>query len=100
MHPKSKPKTVGVREAKNRLSELVRAVRRGQEWVITDRGEPVARLLPMPAKDLTLDERIRELEKSGIIEPRRADWRPLPPPVRLEPPGIAQKWLREDRDRW
>lgn len=96
----AKPKTVGVREAKNRLSELVRAARRGQEWVITDRGEPVARLVPMPAKEMTLDERIKMLEDEGILSPPNPDQRPLPPPIKLDPPGIAQKWLREDRDRW
>ncbi|HVB39331.1 MAG TPA: type II toxin-antitoxin system prevent-host-death family antitoxin [Terriglobales bacterium] len=92
-------KTVGVREAKNRLSALLKAVRRGQEWVITDRGEPVARLVPLAAKELTLDERIQRLEAAGILTRRNPNARPLPPPIRIEPPGIAQRWLQEDRDR-
>jgi prevent-host-death family protein len=37
---------VNVLEAKNRLSELLRAVQRGEEVVIANRGEPVARLVP------------------------------------------------------
>jgi prevent-host-death family protein len=37
---------VNVLEAKNRLSELLRAVQRGEEVIIANRGEPVARLLP------------------------------------------------------
>ena len=36
---------VNVLEAKNRLSELLRAVQRGEEVVIANRGEPVARLV-------------------------------------------------------
>lgn len=92
-------KTVGVREAKNRLSALLKAVRRGQEWIITDRGEPVARLLPMPAKEPTFDERIRMLEEAGILRPPNPDQRPLPPPIRLDPPDLAQRYLQEDRDR-
>ena len=38
--------TVGIFEAKNRLSELVALASRGEEVVITRRGEPVARLMP------------------------------------------------------
>jgi prevent-host-death family protein len=37
---------VNVLEAKNRLSELLRAVQRGEEVVIANRGEPVARIVP------------------------------------------------------
>ena len=38
---------VGVLETKNRLSELIEAVRRGEEVVITNRGEPVAKLVAL-----------------------------------------------------
>lgn len=38
--------TVGIFEAKNRLSELVDRAARGEEIVITRRGEQVARLMP------------------------------------------------------
>ena len=37
---------IGTHEAKTRLSELLAKVRKGQEFLITNRGEPVARLLP------------------------------------------------------
>ena len=37
-------KTVGVRELKNRLSEYLREVRRGESVLVTDRGEVVAEL--------------------------------------------------------
>jgi prevent-host-death family protein len=33
-------------EAKNRLSQLIKFVRAGEEVVIANRGEPVARLVP------------------------------------------------------
>jgi prevent-host-death family protein len=36
---------VNIFEAKNRLSELIKSVRAGQEVVIANRGEPVARLI-------------------------------------------------------
>ena len=37
---------IGTHEAKTRLSELLAKVRKGQEFLITNRGEPVAKLLP------------------------------------------------------
>lgn len=39
---------VTVAEAKNRLSELIRAVEGGERVVITRHGKPVARLAPPP----------------------------------------------------
>jgi prevent-host-death family protein len=39
---------VGIREAKNNLSKLVDAVRRGEEVFLTNRGERVAKIVPAP----------------------------------------------------
>jgi prevent-host-death family protein len=39
-------KTAGIREARQNLSVLLEDVRKGHEIVITDRGRPVARLVP------------------------------------------------------
>jgi len=50
--------TVGVFEAKNRLSELLDRVARGEAITITRRGEPVARLVP--AVSLNDPERARK----------------------------------------
>ncbi|MDQ7843994.1 MAG: type II toxin-antitoxin system prevent-host-death family antitoxin [Armatimonadota bacterium] len=90
--------SAGIREAKAHLSRLIREVRRGREWVITERGRPVARLIPVRAADLPLEERIRRLEEAGVLEPAPpGSSRPLPPPLPL-PDGLAQRWLREDRE--
>lgn len=42
-------RSVGLFEAKNKLSELVEAARRGEEIVLTKRGKPVARLIAAAA---------------------------------------------------
>ncbi len=92
-----KTRRTGVREAKARLSKLLRDVQRGREWVITERGSPVARLSPISGRLLPLAERIRRLEDSGLVEPLRHAVRNLPPPLPLKA-GMAQKWLQEDRN--
>lgn len=54
---------VGVRELKNRASEIVRAVREEQvEYVITYRGQPVARLVPI-TKEKNGERAWQELER-------------------------------------
>jgi prevent-host-death family protein len=39
-------KKAGIREARQNLSALIEEVKKGREIVITDRGRPVARLVP------------------------------------------------------
>jgi prevent-host-death family protein len=39
-------KKAGIREARQNLSVLLEEVKKGREIIITDRGKPVARLVP------------------------------------------------------
>lgn len=73
-------RTAGIREVRQNLSALLREVRKGREIVITDRGQPVARLLP-PA------------EGSSRPFPDLSEFRSELP--RLAPPLSAT--VREDR---
>ena len=41
---------VSVAEAKNQLSQLIRAMEQGEEVIITRNGKPVAQLQPAPAE--------------------------------------------------
>lgn len=60
-----------VAELKARLSEYLRTVKAGGEVVVTDRGRPVARLLPV-ALDATTPAAVRRLVEQGLArEPRR-----------------------------
>jgi len=43
-------KQVNIREARTRFSRLLRRVAAGEEITITNRGVPVARLVPVPPK--------------------------------------------------
>ena len=45
-----KTKEIGAFEAKTRLSELLERVDRGQVYIITKRGRPVAELRPVPGR--------------------------------------------------
>jgi len=65
---------VGVRELKNRLSAHLDRVKRGEELMVTERGRPIARLIPVGA-DV---ERMTALVEAGIVRPPRGTARRLP----------------------
>ncbi len=61
-------KTISIREAKNRLTELAREVERGETFVVTRNGSPVFELTPhRPRRGLRL-EAIEEFKRKRGIE--------------------------------
>ena len=90
--------TCGVREAKTRLSELLSQVRQGAEILITDRGQPIGKLVGIEPADLTLDERLGRLVLQRCLEQDEARPRASLPPV-LVIAAPAQQFLQEDRNR-
>lgn len=89
-------RTTGVRDAKARLSQLLADVQLGREWIITDRGKPIARLVPIVRERAPLEERLRRLEEIGLVERAAQRVLPLPPPLPLAK-GLARRMLDEDR---
>ena len=85
--------SIGVRELRQRASELLRRVEQGETIEVTDRGRPVALLSPLP-QGSALD-RLRAL---GEIEPATGDLDDLPEPLVLargiEPPSKVLSRLR------
>jgi len=62
--------SAGIAELKAKLSEYLSRVRAGEEVLVTDRGRPVARLIPISAKDVPGDAesaRLRAMEREGLI---------------------------------
>jgi prevent-host-death family protein len=57
-------KEIGSYEAKTKLPELLRQVRRGKSFTITNRGEPVADLVPTgDARSKNKAEAVRKLRE-------------------------------------
>jgi len=73
----------GIREARQNISELIEIVRKGREILITDRGKPVARLVPAA-------------RSKGRAYPGRAAFRRSMPILR-SPLSLAICEDREDR---
>lgn len=85
--------SVGIRELRQRASELLRLVRRGETVEITDRGEPVALLTPVPK-----GSRYEQLLAAGEIEPATLSIDDLPDPIKM-PPGVELPSKRLERLR-
>jgi len=64
MSKSGREKRIGIRELKSTLSECVREVRAGRTIVVTDHGQPVARIIP---EAVSLRERVEALRKAGAI---------------------------------
>jgi len=92
-------KTAPVSELKARLSEYLNQVKAGIEVLITDRGKPVARLVPiLRSKDLK--ESLVRMEKQGLIKLGSGKlpkdfWRMDRPD---DPQGLVLKALLEERE--
>ncbi|MPZ54789.1 MAG: type II toxin-antitoxin system prevent-host-death family antitoxin [Acidimicrobiia bacterium] len=69
---------VAISEIKARLSEYLARVRRGEDLIITDRGRPVARIVPLA----DVGSHIAELERGGQI---RRPTRSLDPAFLTQP---------------
>lgn len=69
-------KRVGIRELREDLSKIVRRVQRGEVVEVTDRGQPVARLVPAGS----LHGALADLVAAGKVRPARTR-APLPQPL-------------------
>lgn len=89
---------MGIREAKAKLSSVVSRVRAGETIVLTDRGRPVARVVPIAKGETSLAERLAALEARGWLAAEAREGNPLPSAMAAEESGVAQRYLAEDRD--
>lgn len=90
-------KKVGSREFKNRQGYYLRRVRRGETLLVTDRGKPVARVVPANDWDaLSVEEKLDDLARQGHI--RRGKGGPFPPfkPLRFRGKPLSEMII-EDR---
>jgi len=89
---------MGLREANQRFSKAIRAVRGGEEVILTERGKPIAVISPLREKR-NVTSMVRRLEQSGLLRPA-AKHRPLPPwkPRRIIGKPLS-KTVQEDRER-
>ena len=67
--------TVGIRALQQTASKVVARVAAGESLTVTDRGRPVARLVPIA------DSVVEQLLAAGSARPARITWAELPAPA-------------------
>ena len=92
-------RTVGSRELKNRLGRYLGLVGKGETIIVTDRGKPVARLVPPePEKggSRSVLDVLKQLEAEGHLRLGTRPFRRFKP-IRVKGKPMSQMIL-EDRD--
>ena len=92
-----------VSELKAGLSAYLARVKSGEEVIVTERGTPVAKLVPIPRTADHEMERLRDLERRGLIKLGTGK---IPPEFwdmpRPEDPGdgVLKALLEEREEEW
>ena len=92
-------RTVNIGDLKARLSSHIQFVRDGEEVLVCDRNNPVARIVPVRLEDLSEQE--KRLVARGVLKPptkkRRATGAWPNPPGNVSDEVMERVW-REERD--
>lgn len=87
---------VGVRELRQNASAVLRRVMDGETVEVTQRGRPVAMIVPLPEPADLIDRLVSE----GRARPAKGKLSELPPPLKLPPgsklPSEVLEELRSD----
>ncbi|KKO18212.1 MAG: toxin-antitoxin (TA) system antitoxin [Candidatus Brocadia sp.] len=60
-------KTAAISELKASISEYLSKVRAGEEVLVTDRGKPIAKLIPLDRDETDVPAHLLMLEKAGLV---------------------------------
>jgi prevent-host-death family protein len=87
--------SVGIRELKARLSLYLRQVKGGTTLLITERGKPIGRIVPLRP---SLEERMEELAAAGLAKWNGRRLAHSKPAARARGRQMVSELLLEDRE--
>jgi prevent-host-death family protein len=92
-------KNARISELRDRLSEYLARVRKGETIIVYDRDTPIARIDPIATAPKDIPEWVLEAERRGIATPPKIrDGARLPPPLKPKKPvGLLEALLEERR---
>lgn len=96
----AKTSHVGSRELKTRLGQYLRQVRGGRTIIVTDRGEPVAELRPLPKTKETKAEIWARLVREGRVAPFREGPLPHFEPIKIKGKPLSETIIEDREDRF
>jgi prevent-host-death family protein len=94
-HGRDELDSVGVRELRQNLSVYLRRIKAGEELIVTERGQPVGKLVPLKPAKGSIDHMI----ELGIIRrPEPHDWRDWTPVPATPGEPTLSEILQQMRD--
>ena len=87
--------TVGIRELKAHLSSYLRQVKSGNSVIITERGKPVGRIVPISP---SLEVRLQDLVEAGLAAWSGQRLSPRAPVAHTQGEQMVAELLLEDRE--
>jgi len=87
--------TVGIRDLKAQLSNYLRQVKAGATLIITERGRPVGRIVPLSP---SVEDRVQELIQAGLMAWSGNKLAPMAPVARTRGNRMVADLLLEDRE--
>ncbi len=93
-------KNARISELRDKLSEYLARVRKGETVIVYDRDTPIARIDPIAPAPKDTPEWVLEAERRGIATPpkiRDGARIPLPPPKPKKPLNLLEALLEERR---
>jgi len=92
-------KNARISELRDRLSEYLARVRKGETVIVYDRDTPIARIDPIVPAPKNTPKWVLDAERRGIATPPKIrDGARLPPPMKTkEPLGLLEALLDERR---
>jgi prevent-host-death family protein len=93
-------KSVAVAKLKASLSEYLARVKAGEEVIVTERGKPIAKIVPLGRDHADVPAHVLELARAGLIRLGsgkfpKGFWK-MPHPA--DPTGAVLKALLEERE--
>jgi len=85
---------VSAKELKNRLGRYLKKVKGGETLVVTERGKPIARIVPL---DLAPEAKLKLMEELGLLVPPEGELEAIEPLV--TPKQSIAEMLVADRKR-
>lgn len=89
---------VSIRELKSRLSHYLRLTRQGESLVITDRGVPIGRIVPIMPMGQDAGQRMAAMCEAGLAQWNGRKLPPRKPTAKLLKPGSVAQLVVEDRE--
>jgi prevent-host-death family protein len=86
---------IGIRELKSTLSECVREVKSGRTVIVTEHGQPVARIIP---EAISVRERVEALKRAGTIAWSGRRLRPAKPVSKVRGDRTVADMVVENRE--